>query len=61
MSLQQAIGTEYLSAEAVAAPVACRLTTGAGQFLAQKPLASYEHAQILVAVVFHPMPKVVVL
>jgi hypothetical protein len=61
MSLEQAFTAEHLSAEAVAAPVARRLTAGAGRFLAQEPLTSNEHAQVLVAIVCHPMSKIVVL
>jgi hypothetical protein len=61
MSLEQAFTAKHLSAEAVAALVACRLTTGTGLFLAQEPLTSDEHAQVLVAIVCHPMSKIVIL
>jgi hypothetical protein len=61
MSLEQAFTAEHLSAEAVATPVAHRLAAGAGWFLAQEPLTSNEHAEVLVVIIFHPMLKIIVL
>jgi hypothetical protein len=61
MSLEQAFTAEHLSAEAVTAPVARQLTAGAGWFLAQEPLMSNKYVQVLIAIVYHPMLKIVVL
>jgi hypothetical protein len=61
MFLEYAFAAKHLCAEAVAAPVAGRLTAGTGLFLAQEPLASDEDAQVLVAIFFDPMSKIVVL
>jgi hypothetical protein len=61
MSLEQAVMAEHLSTEAIAALIAHRLTAGAEWFLAQEPLTSDEHAQVLIAIVCHPMSKIVIL